>query len=446
MTTVSTGGIAWNVCDQPGCIGVTAPPYDSCLAHLRSGQRARVLIGTTAGILADFRGVAFTAELFEELCGRTRFLQSARFDHAQFLGDVTFSGVPWPSAVGMVSASDIVFLGDASFRRAVFRGSADFGTARFRGRAAFDGARFEGEALFDEVSFGGHATFHRAVFEQYASFRGVRAEQGIAFHRARFAGELEGTLVSDGTVDLSGTSVAQALRLQVAATALDCTAATFNGPNTLQLRYAAVDLTDTDLHGQTSLNWHLGWFSEPDGSWLDDSFLPGSLRPRVVSLRGVDAAQLMLTDIGLEQCRFFGARNLDQIHMAGECTFQSPATRWTRIGPLPFRWSRRNAIADEHQWRRQGAYPRGSPGPVTTTTYPGSSSNRTISATSTGSYARRWRTASTSPAPRTSTTARWRCAAGPNSAPPWRNAGCCTPTGCCPATGCAPPAPWAGWP
>ncbi|MGW2569400.1 pentapeptide repeat-containing protein, partial [Streptomyces sp. NPDC001537] len=104
-------------------------------------------------------------------------------------------------------------------------------------------------------------------------------------------------------------------------------------------------------HQQASLVSHVGLFESTNGHWMDEPGLPVERPPRLVSTRGVDAAQLTIIDLWMDECRFFGTRNLDQIRIEGESYFAGPDLGMTSIGMLPFRWSRRVAIADEHQWR-----------------------------------------------------------------------------------------------
>jgi hypothetical protein len=72
---------------------------------------------------------------------------------------------------------------------------------------------------------------------------------------------------------------------------------------------------------------------------------------RVISIQGVDAAHLVLTDIDLTNCLFSGAFHLDQLRLEGCYTF-APAPlglRWHRV--LPVRWTPRRTLAEEHHWR-----------------------------------------------------------------------------------------------
>ncbi len=102
---------------------------------------------------------------------------------------------------------------------------------------------------------------------------------------------------------------------------------------------------------------------------------------KVLSLTGVDAAQLLLADVDLSRCRFAGAHHLDQIRREGVWRFGGPppGVRW-RYG-TPRWWSRRMVLGEERAWRSSSSSPsaarRGwsipgedlgeAPGPVTLT-------------------------------------------------------------------------------
>jgi hypothetical protein len=81
----------------------------------------------------------------------------------------------------------------------------------------------------------------------------------------------------------------------------------------------------------------------PDDPWM----------PSLSSLRGMDAFNLSVTDVDLSQCRFAGARLLDQIRLEGRCIFDHPP-RGLRVGwawsPV-WRWSSRQSLAEERIWR-----------------------------------------------------------------------------------------------
>ncbi|MFH9371338.1 hypothetical protein ACH4K8_37420 [Streptomyces anulatus] len=99
--------------------------------------------------------------------------------------------------------------------------------------------------------------------------------------------------------------------------------------------------------------------AEPDpfvltnGSELAETTLAGAPGPgvRVASLRGVDAAHLVLADVDLSGCLFTGTVHLDQLRLEGACTFDTApsSVRWRRWPPV--RFTERRVLAEEHHWR-----------------------------------------------------------------------------------------------
>ncbi|MGW8986593.1 hypothetical protein ACWGQ9_28555 [Streptomyces parvus] len=70
----------------------------------------------------------------------------------------------------------------------------------------------------------------------------------------------------------------------------------------------------------------------------------------MASLRGVDAAHLVLSDIDLSPCLFTGTVHLDQLRLEGACTFGTPPpVSWLHWPPV--RLTKRRVLAEEHHWR-----------------------------------------------------------------------------------------------
>lgn len=74
----------------------------------------------------------------------------------------------------------------------------------------------------------------------------------------------------------------------------------------------------------------------------------------LTSLEGVDAADLVVSDIDLSLCRFAGGHHLDKLRLEGDCRFA-----W----PPAWRWTRRQVLVEECDLRAAG--PRGAVWPVT---------------------------------------------------------------------------------
>ncbi|MFE4995504.1 hypothetical protein ACFRH4_29945 [Streptomyces mirabilis] len=72
---------------------------------------------------------------------------------------------------------------------------------------------------------------------------------------------------------------------------------------------------------------------------------------RMASLRGVEAAHLVLADVDPTGCLFTGTVHLDQLRLEGACSFAAVlvGTHW-RAG-RPLRFTQRRTLAEEHHWR-----------------------------------------------------------------------------------------------
>jgi hypothetical protein len=130
--------------------------------------------------------------------------------------------------------------------------------------------------------------------------------------------------------------------------------------------WAAVHLDGIDF-GRPSVLAGVGPFAE-----LDDSPLQARVarpwrtaRPRVLSLRGSDVRNLVLSNVDLRACRFAGAHNLDQLRLEATIDLADrPSGLWVGWAlPPMWRWTRRRTLAEEHRWRRTrpkhaGWYPR----------------------------------------------------------------------------------------
>ncbi|HEY5836448.1 pentapeptide repeat-containing protein [Streptomyces sp.] len=414
MSSPSRFGPIWRYCghgstsgDPVGCRGILVPGRTACLAHLGAADRARYLSGLHPGDELGLNGTPFTTNLLDELLhaltdpatgaprlGKADFTEATFSGHAGF-GNVTFENVQFHNAE---------FHDSASFDGALFSGTAAFGRARFR-HLRFEKATFTARADFELARFGGHAWLDEAVFSGPAVFKGAEFSSGASFLRcafadrtdfegvvfanpANFGGDVKftesvfatapslGPLACEGTVDLSGAVFEAATTLEVAARRLVCVRTRWASTATLRLRYATVDLADALVTSPTAVTAHPAPFRTTFGGTmgiggpLDETVLrggdPGVL---IASLQGVDAGQLVLTDTDLSQCLFAGAFHLDQIRLEGRTVFASaPAglhrRRYRRL-VLPYRWSRRRTLAEEHHWRAralgQGAATPGRP-------------------------------------------------------------------------------------
>lgn len=155
------------------------------------------------------------------------------------------------------------------------------------------------------------------------------------------------------SVNLTGAHFSQTVRVEVSAKVVNLRAARFDASASFHVRHAIVRLTDAHLTYPLTISSHRRKF-EPEGISLDEGFLQsGDSLGKVVELRGVDAALLVLNDIDLTRCAFEGAYHLDQISLEGRCRFSWPPERlrWGLSG-VPVRWwTRRTVLEEERVWR-----------------------------------------------------------------------------------------------
>ncbi|MEU9718159.1 pentapeptide repeat-containing protein [Streptomyces sp. NPDC047976] len=339
--------------------------------------------------------------------GRARFEEAVfhgavRFDLVRIDGDAVFDGAEIAGDVSFDRAGiggralfrQVRIGGDACFgrmtvrRRAVFEGteaggSASFERMRVDGRAVFDGLRTGRDASFkgmevggflslDQARIGGDGHFDRARISGVTTLRGLTAGGRVSFPGAAFEGAARlGPLVCAGTLDLSEAVFGSAMTLEAAAAAVRCRRTRWTSTAALRLRYAAVDLGDAVVESPLSITARARPFAvdggEPDGGGLLAGTSAGTLaetallsdgagrRPdagvRIMSLRGVDAAHLVLTGVDLTDCLFAGTVHLDQLRLEGKYTFAAAPAGLRRRGIRPARWTPRRTLAEEHHWR-----------------------------------------------------------------------------------------------
>jgi uncharacterized protein YjbI with pentapeptide repeats len=320
----------------------------------------RYLAHLTPGDDIDHRGTPFTGDLLDSLLSAFRdpVTQAPRIGNAHFEG-ATFSGIAQFEGVtfsGIASFLNATFSCDANFSGATFFSDAEFMRATFAS-AGFYGATFAGSAFFFDATFSGDADFVTATFSNRAWFRRSTFCGGADFRRSTFStAQHFGPLVCQGTVDLSESVFKLPTTMEIAAREVHCARIRWESTATLRLRYATVDLRDAVLSSPVAILTRPTQFDE----MLDERLLiPLSPDVRLVSVKGVDAAHLVLSDIHLTECLFTEAFHLDQLRLEGSCTFARPPVgfhwRWSWYKVWFYWWSRRRTLAEEHHWRAERA-------------------------------------------------------------------------------------------
>ncbi|WP_367318234.1 pentapeptide repeat-containing protein [Streptomyces sp. HUAS ZL42] len=391
-----------------GCQGIHVPGYTACLAHLTEVDRTTYLASLAPGADIDHRGTAFTQQLLEDLLNALKdpstgkpHLGDAMFAGAQFSGAAGFTDARFSGPAGFTDAwfsgpaefTDARFSGEAIFvgtqfsgttwfHRTQFAGEATFGDAQFSGEVRFHGAQFFGDAWFSHVQFSGHASFYEAQFSGipsfgeaqfsgYATFDGAQFSSHAMFASAQFSDDVSfdgvrfedapvlGPLVCAGQVVLSGAVFVLPVTLEIAAQEVVCERTRWESTATIRVRYAAVDLGHAVLAAPVAVIAHPApfHFTYSDSPVSEDLLAGPGRQPRspdqvrVVSVQGVDAAHLVLTDIDLADCLFSGAFHLDQLRLEGRTTFAPTPIGWQRRGFRLVHFTRRRTLAEEHHWR-----------------------------------------------------------------------------------------------
>ncbi|MFE7567953.1 pentapeptide repeat-containing protein [Streptomyces sp. NPDC057539] len=373
-----------------------------CLAHLADADRDAYLASLTPGVGIDHRGTPFTEPLLDALLdalhdpttqqsrlGDAWFTSAAfdgfaGFDSATFQGFAAFDSATFRGDAGFTSAT---FQGDAWFESATFEGDASFDSATFQGNAGFASAAFEGDAGFASATFQGVARFASATFEGFAWFELATFEGDAGFASATFQGDARfasatfqgvarfasatfehdagfeeavfnraasfGPLVCAGQVKLSGAVFGGPVTLSFAACRVECRRTRWSSTAELRLRYATVDFSHAVFEYPLTIAAEAAPFVVPDGRPVAEQALVGApdATVRMASLRGVDAAHLVLADVDLSGCLFTGTVHLDQLRLEGTCSFGRvpPRTHWRYWRPI--RFTQRRTLAEEQHWR-----------------------------------------------------------------------------------------------
>ncbi|NEB54119.1 hypothetical protein G3I48_17815 [Streptomyces griseus] len=360
--------------------------------------RAATFNGVALFDSATFEGVArFESATFASATrfGSATFEGVVRFDLATFASNTSFESAAFEDGAGFGSAT---FKGVAGFGSATFKGGAFFESATFEDRAEFESATFQASASFGSATFKNRAWFHEttfekatgfglATFENDAWFPRATFESYVAFGSATFAGTTRfdsatfkgsvgfgsatfegdarfpsavfetadrfGPLMCAGQVVLSGAVFGGPVTLSFTARRLVCRRTRWSATAEIRLRYATVDFAHAVFEYPLTIAAEPDPFVLTDGSKLAETAFAGAPGPdvRVASLRGVDAAHLVLADVDLSVCLFTGTVHLDQLRLEGACTFDTApsSVRWRRWPPV--RFTERRVLAEEHHWR-----------------------------------------------------------------------------------------------
>ncbi|ANZ14435.1 hypothetical protein SNOUR_05580 [Streptomyces noursei ATCC 11455] len=270
-----------------GCRGVHVPGHTACLAHLADADRDAYLAGLTPGTDIDHRGTPFTEPLLDDLLNALRDPATGQ----PRLGDARFEGAQ--------------FSGEARFEHVRFSVAAVFGDAKFSNTWSLYGEH--GDARSEQVQFSGNAWFSGAQFSGDAIFGGAQFSTRAMFRTAGFASGWFGPVVCAGEVDVSLARFETPVTMEIAAREVYCYRTQWQSTATLRLRYATANLDHAVLVFPLAVTACPAPFKVGGGTVADESLLADFKNEvRVVSVRGVDAAYLVLTDTDLSDCVFSG--------------------------------------------------------------------------------------------------------------------------------------------
>jgi uncharacterized protein YjbI with pentapeptide repeats len=290
----------------------------------------------------------------EDKLARATFKAGAWFGGATFEREAGFGGVTFEREAAF---DEVKFHGDAQFVGGTFDDLAWFegvtikGTAWFIDRtfadvAVFEGATFIGDARFDKAKLKDEARFKEATFKHDASFKEADLKAVFRF----------GSMLVEGMLVVDGASFGD-VEMRVSTPKLSCQRTRFHGPAHLKIRRAEIQLDEAVFERASTLALLREW-DGPGGSKPPPcGQRPAHHEPAMPCLASVsraDVANLMLAEIDLARCRFEGALGLDGLRLATPCPFDAAptATPYTGVAfPFKRRWTKRDTIYEERQWR-----------------------------------------------------------------------------------------------
>ena len=295
---------------KPRCQGARVSGGAYCWAHLDPTQLSDALEVLKPDDDLDLRGTEVTPDLLAQILDRLRVpdegirIREAHCCRAVFTGRVTITGM-------RVS------------------GPATFNDASFPAGAAFTNVAFGADANFSGASFGGDTTFTSVEFKGTASFISVQFDKLMMDPACTATTLLLNRLQATGPVDVCGKFEN-----------FICRSAEFTGRSRFRLSRTRLRLTDTV-------------FTQP--ATVESAGDPVAVR----SLQGVDAEHLTLASVDLGRCLISGLLRPERLRLDGRCVFAPTPRGWRlRYRCLPWRWTARDALFEEHLWRGQHQRPQ----------------------------------------------------------------------------------------
>lgn len=342
MTERHAARPAWQTCrNGHDCRGAQASPAGYCWRHAENGDQSAAFDVLAADRDLDLRGTDVTDYLLKRILdhlrdptdGRIR-IRTARCTEAAFGDGACFAGA--------------IFIDDAQFDGAVFGADTSFANTRFDAAANFTGATFSGLATFTGITCGNLVSFEHAKFVT-VRFMATSPGGDVSFRDASVAANLTLDLGGNpGTLVLDGLRAAGKVDVRADAATVCCQSAAFADRVTFALANGPrLILTDTVFAQPAVVESRMRSVGELSPL---DSY---RAQIQVRSLRGVDAEHLTLADVDLSHCLIYGLRRPDELRLSGRCRFAPTPRGWyLRWKWLPWHWTYREALYEEHLWRR----------------------------------------------------------------------------------------------
>ncbi|MEV5463763.1 pentapeptide repeat-containing protein, partial [Streptomyces cellulosae] len=303
--------------------------------------------------------------------GSATFQRNADFTSTTFQDDATFASATFQGGAQFASAAfqggawfgAATFQHEAQFSFATFQDDAGFASAAFQGYTAFGSTTFQGGAGFASATFQGYTAFGSTTFQRNAEFESATFQHDVTFDHAFFERAVTlGPLVCAGQVLLSEAVFGGPVTLSFAARHLECRRTRWSSTAEVRLRYATVDFSHAVFEYPLTIAAEPVPFVVAGGYLLAEASLASlpDAAVRLTSLRGVDAAHLVLADVDLSSCLLTGTVHLDQIRLEGNCSFERVPTGMHWQARRPVRFTQRRTLAEEHHWRAR--QPAAAPG------------------------------------------------------------------------------------
>jgi uncharacterized protein YjbI with pentapeptide repeats len=269
----------------------------------------------------------------------------------------------------------------AAFIQFDFRKAAWFDATIFNCPVSIQQIRTDGQAFFHETEFRdsflmdsvklSRASFLDIRFSKSALIKGVDASS-LTFTRAEFVEQNSiGPIMTSGYAAFRETIFRRRVELQILAAELDFTGTVFEQGATVVVKYAKASFENASFGAESTITSAglVSWVTYEmkirgkEVSFDETELIAscGDPRVKIASLRGVDVSPLLLVNVSLACCLFAGSYNLDKLRIEAPKPF-ADTPRGVQIGrgwPPIWRWTRRQCLAEEYEWRRSLSKPFG---------------------------------------------------------------------------------------